>query len=63
MEKIRRLLVISIRSRGWAVAIAMLAVAHYLRFIGVEAYGVLGLLTSLSILVGFMVSYPPKIGQ
>lgn len=54
MEGIRRALVISILSRGWAAALALLAVPVYLRFIGVEAYGVVGLFTSFSILVGFL---------
>lgn len=54
MEGIRRALVISILSRGWAAALALLAVPLYLRFLGVEAYGVVGLFTSFSILVGFL---------
>ncbi len=54
MEGIRRALVISILSRGWAAALTLLAVPLYLRFIGVEAYGVVGLFTSFSILVGFL---------
>lgn len=54
MEGIRRALLISIFSRGWAAALALLAVPLYLRFIGVEAYGVVGIFTSFSILVGFL---------
>ncbi|MBM3389951.1 MAG: hypothetical protein FJY26_10675 [Betaproteobacteria bacterium] len=54
VERIRRALVISIFSRGWAAALALLAVPLYLRFIGVEAYGVVGLFASFSILVGFL---------
>lgn len=54
MEGIRRALLISILSRGWAAALALLAVPVYLRFIGVEAYGVVGLFTSFSIMVGFL---------
>jgi O-antigen/teichoic acid export membrane protein len=53
VEGIRRALVISVLSRGWAAALALLAVPLYLRFIGVEAYGVVGLFTTFSILVGF----------
>jgi O-antigen/teichoic acid export membrane protein len=45
---------ISIFSRGWAAALALLAVPLYLRLIGVEAYGVVGIFTSFSILVGFL---------
>lgn len=54
MEDIRRALAVSILSRGWAAALALLAVPLYLRFLGVEAYGVVGLFTSFSILVGFL---------
>lgn len=54
MEGVRRALGISILSRGWAAALALLAVPLYLRFLGVEAYGVVGLFTSFSILVGFL---------
>jgi len=54
VEGIRRALVISILSRGWAAVLSLLAVPLYLRFIGVEAYGVLGLFTSFSILLGFL---------
>jgi O-antigen/teichoic acid export membrane protein len=54
VEGLRRALLISILSRGWAAALALLAVPVYLRFIGVEAYGVVGLFTSFSILVGFL---------
>ena len=54
VKGIRRALVISILSRGWAAALALLAVPVYLRLIGVEAYGVVGLFTSFSILVGFL---------
>ncbi len=54
MEGIRRALAVSILSRGWAAILALLAVPLYLRFLGVEAYGVVGLFTSFSILVGFL---------
>ncbi len=54
VEGIQRALAISIFSRGWAAGLALLAVPLYLRFIGVEAYGVVGLFTSFSILVGFL---------
>ncbi len=54
VEKIRSALVISLFSRGWSAALALFAVPLYLRFLGVEAYGVVGVFTSLSILVGFL---------
>ena len=54
VEGIHRALAISIFSRGWAAGLALLAVPLYLRFIGIEAYGVVGFFTSFSILVGFL---------
>lgn len=54
MEDIRRALIVSIFSKGWAAALSLLAIPWYLRFIGVEAYGVVGLFTSLCIVVGFL---------
>ena len=54
MENIKRALAMSILARGWAAALGLLAVPIYLRFLGIEAYGVVGLFTSLSVLVGFL---------
>lgn len=53
-EGVKRALSASILSRGWAAALSLLAVPFYLRFIGVEAYGVVGLFLSFSVLVGFL---------
>lgn len=54
MEGIRRALAVSILSRGWASALSLLAVPVYLRYLGVEAYGIIGLFASLSALVSFL---------
>lgn len=54
MEGVKRALTVTILSRGWAAALALLAVPFYLRFIGVEAFGVVGLFVSFSILVSFL---------
>ena len=54
MEGMQRALIVSIISRGWASALALFAVPLYVRFLGIEAFGVVGLFTSFSILVGFL---------
>ncbi len=53
-EGAKRALIVSILSKGWAAALSLIAVPFYLRFIGVEAYGVVGLFVNFSILVGFL---------
>ncbi|KAF5057863.1 Polysaccharide biosynthesis protein [anaerobic digester metagenome] len=54
MENITRALALSIIARGWSSALMLLAVPFYIRFLGVEAYGVVGLFASLSVLVSFL---------
>ena len=54
MENIKRALAVSILARGWSAALGLLAVPIYLRSLGIEAYGVVGLFTSMSVLVGFL---------
>ncbi len=54
MEDIKRALAVSILARGWTAALGLLAVPIYLRFLGIEAYGLVGLFTSFSVLVGFL---------
>ena len=54
MEGIRRALAVSILCRGWAAALSLLAVPIYLRYLGVEAYGIIGLFASFSALVSFL---------
>lgn len=53
-EGLRLALAASFFSRGWAAALSLLAVPLYLRFLGVEAYGVVGVFVSLSALVSFL---------
>lgn len=53
-EKLRLALAASFFSRGWSAALGLLAVPLYLRYLGVEAYGVVGIFTSLSALVSFL---------
>ncbi|HSI54111.1 MAG: oligosaccharide flippase family protein [Ramlibacter sp.] len=47
-------LVASIAARGLAAVLGLLALPVYLRFLGVEAYGVVGLFASLQVIVAFM---------
>lgn len=54
MEGIKRALVVSILARGWTAALGLLAVPVYLRFLGIEAYGLVGMFASFSVLVGFL---------
>ncbi len=54
VEGIKQALIISILSKGWSAALALLAVPFYLDFIGVEAYGIVGLFVNFSILIGFL---------
>lgn len=54
MEDIKRALALSILARGWTAALGLLAVPIYLRFLGIEAYGLVGLFASFSVLVGFL---------
>ena len=54
MEGISQALVITVLSRGWVAVISLLAVPLYLRLLGIEAYGVVGLFTSFSTLISFL---------
>jgi O-antigen/teichoic acid export membrane protein len=54
MEDVRRALAVSIGSRGFAALLGLLALPLYVRFLGIEAYGVVGLFASLQVLVAFM---------
>lgn len=53
-ERLRLALAASFLSRGWAAVLSLLAVPLYLRFLGVEAYGVVGIFVSLSAVVGLL---------
>ena len=54
MEDVRGALAVSIAARALAALLGLLALPIYLRFLGVEAYGVVGLFSSLQVLVAFM---------
>ncbi len=54
MEGMQRALIVSILSRGWAAALSLLAVPYYLHYLGIEAYGIVGLFASFSALVSFL---------
>lgn len=53
-ESAKRALLVSFLSRAWVAGLGFLAIPIYLRFLGVEAYGVVGVFTSISMLVGFL---------
>lgn len=53
-ERLRLALTASFLSRGWAAVLSLLAVPLYLRILGVEAYGVVGIFVSLSAVVGLL---------
>jgi hypothetical protein len=54
IEDFKTALGASILSRAWGAALSVLAVPVYLRFLGVESFGVVGVFTTLSALIGFM---------
>lgn len=54
MEDVRGALAASISARALSALLGLLALPIYLRFLGVEAYGVVGLFASLQVLVAFM---------
>lgn len=53
-EKLWLALAASFLARGWAAVLSLLAVPWYLRFLGVEAYGVVGIFVSLSAVVSLL---------
>lgn len=54
MEGVRKALAVSIGARGFASLLGLLALPLYVRLLGIEAYGVVGLFGSLQVLVAFM---------
>ncbi len=54
MEDVRKALAVSIVARGLSALLGLLALPIYLRFLGIEAYGVVGLFASMQVLVAFM---------
>lgn len=54
VEGVRGALTASIAARGLSALLGLLALPIYLRFLGVEAYGVVGLFASLQVMLAFM---------
>ncbi len=54
MEDVRKALAVSIGSRGFSAVLGLLALPFYVRLLGIEAFGVVGLFASLQVLVAFL---------
>lgn len=54
MEDIRKALAISIIARGSSALLGLFVLPFYIRFLGIEAYGVVGIFATLQVLVAFM---------
>lgn len=54
MEDVRKALVVSIGSRGFGALLGLAVLPLYVRMLGIEAYGVVGLFASLQVLVAFL---------
>ena len=52
--KLRRSLGVSLVSRLWGAALSILVVPVYVRILGIESYGLIGLFTSLQVLISFL---------
>ena len=51
---IRRSLGVSLASRIWGAALSILVVPVYVRILGIESYGLIGLFASLQVLISFL---------
>lgn len=51
---IRRALGVSLASRLWGAALSILVVPVYVRILGIESYGLIGLFASLQVLISFL---------
>jgi O-antigen/teichoic acid export membrane protein len=54
MEDVRKALAVSIGSRGFSALLGLAALPLYVRLLGIEAYGVVGLFASMQVLVAFL---------
>jgi O-antigen/teichoic acid export membrane protein len=54
MGNVRRDVVVSIVARAWAALLGLLAVPFYVRFLGIEAYGLVGFFTTIQTLCIFL---------
>lgn len=54
MEDVRKALAVSIGSRGFSALLGLAALPLYVRLLGIEAYGLVGLFASMQVLVAFL---------
>ena len=54
IETVKKALVASFASRIWSAGLNIVVVPIYLRLIGIESYGLIGLFSSLQVLVSFL---------
>ena len=54
MSRVRQNIIANFAGRGWTVLIALAFVPIYLRFLGIEAYGLIGIYTTITVLAGPM---------
>lgn len=54
MEGFKRALVVSIAARAWGALLGIVAVPLYIKFLGIEAYGLIGFFSSVQALVTFL---------
>lgn len=54
MEDVRKALAFSIGSRGFSALLGLAALPLYVRLLGIEAYGVVGIFASMQVLVAFL---------
>ena len=50
----KRAFVVSLAARMWGALLSILVVPLYIRFLGIEAYGLVGIFTSVQVLVSFL---------
>jgi O-antigen/teichoic acid export membrane protein len=54
MVSIKRALGVSLASRIWGAALSILVVPVYVRILGIESYGLIGLFASLQVMISFL---------
>lgn len=54
LADMRRALGVSLASRIWGAGLGILAVPIYVRILGIESYGLIGLFASLQVLISFL---------
>ena len=53
MESLSKAFVFSLSTRAWTALLSLAAMPLYLRYLGAEAFGVVGLFLSVQVIVGF----------